>query len=244
MNEMATEKPKIKLNLAYSSISRLEKFQTKEEAQKRLEEVVAIANQIKSEIAEAKQHAWLHKDYSRDDWLLAAERAHNEYQIQAVELNRIIGQFGRIEREGVNVEQAVVFDVSEYVRIHGRIGVEQNFPDDLLECEALQYQILKDLASIKDQLRRATVKAKSGNGFSSNRWFTNAKTALKIKQATHQALLGHAARLRRVQKQKDSESFPRMFISAARELLSKEVYSQLMDRAHELVAEEKQKASL
>ena len=241
---MTTDKPRINLNLTYSSIGRHEKFKTKEEAQKRQEEVLEIMAQIKSEIEEAKKHAWITKDYSRDDWILSAERALNEYQIQYVELSRIIGEFSNIARSGINVEEAVDFNVIDYVKIHGRIGVEQNFPNDVIECEALQYQVLKDMASIKDQIKRAVIKAKQGNGYSSSRWFTSANTALKIKQATHQALLGHTARLRRELKQKDNESFPRMFMSAARELLSKEVYGQLMDRAHELVAEEKKKASI
>lgn len=240
---MTTEKPKINLNLTYSSVGRLEKFKTKEEAQKRQEEVGEIMAQIKSEIAEAKKHAWLSKDYSRDEWMLSAERALNEYQIQHQELSRIIGEFSNIARSGINVEEAVDFNVIDYVKIHGRIGVEQNFPNEVIECEALQYQVLKDMASIKDQIKRAVVKAKSGNGYSSSRWFTSANTALKIKQATHQALLGHTARLRKEQRQKESETFPRMFMSAAYEQLSKEVYSQLMDRAHELVAEEKNKSS-
>lgn len=240
---MTTEKPRFNLNLKYSSIGRHEKFKTKEEAQKRQEEVREVMARIKNEIDEAKRHAWITKDYSKDEWLLSAERAHSEYQIQHQELGRIIGEFSNIERSGIAVEDAADFDVIDYVKIHGRIGVEQNFPLDVLECEALQYQVLRDMASIRDQLKRAVIKGKQGKGYSNAHWFTSANTALKIKQATHQALMGHTAALRRDLKQKDNESFPRNFMTAAREQLSKEVYGQLMDRAHELVAEQKKKAS-
>lgn len=236
-------KPRVNLNLTYSSIGRHEKFKTKEDALERQKEIREVIDRIKKDIDEAKKHARLTKDYSSDEWIMSAERALSEHQIKHQELCRIIGEFSKIERNGIVVEEAVDFDVLDYVKIHGRIGVEQNFPVDVLECEALQYQVLRDMASIKDQINRAVIKAKQGKGFSSPRWFTSANTALKIKQATHQALLGHTAKLRRDLKQKDIESFPRQFMVAAREQLSKEIYGQLMDRAHELVAEEKKKAS-
>lgn len=230
------------MNLTYSGIGRHEKFKTKEEAKKRQQEVLEIMAQIKSDIEEAKKHAWLTKDYSKDEWILSAERSLNEHKIQHLELSRIIGEFSNIARSGINVEEAADFDVIDYVKIHGRIGVEQNFPNEVIECDALQYQVLRDMASIKDQIRRATTKAKSGHGYSSNRWFTSANTALKIKQATHQALLGHTSKLRRELKQRDQAGFDRNFIVAARELLTKELYGDLIKRAHQLVEEEKKKA--
>ena len=231
----AKDKPRINLTLTYGKLGRQEQFKTKEDAQQRQAELQEVMKQIKADIDAYHSYAWQTKDYYADEWLLSAERALNEHRILHQELSRVIGQFGTIEREGINIDQAEVFDVIAYVKLHGRIGVEQNFPNDVQECEALAYQVLKDIASIKDQIKRAIIKAKSGNGYSNPKWFTSANKALSIKQATHQALQPYTAKLRRDKKNQSGILFERAFVDAAYELLSKENFSQIKSRAHELM---------
>ena len=113
-------------------------------------------------------------------------------------------------------------------------GAEQDLPADVAGCEALENQLLRDMATIKAQIARAVSRAKAAGHYADNHWFTNANTALRMKQATHQALQTHTATLRKAQKQTEADNFARHFFAAARTILPKNTYIDLLNEAKRL----------
>lgn len=112
----------------------------------------------------------------------------------------------------------------------------QDFPSDLKSCDLLETELLNDIATIKAQIARAVSKAKVTGNYASNHWFTDANKSLRLKQTMHQALQKHAAGLRKVMKQNEADSFAKHFFTAARTLLPKETYFELVSEARRLAA--------
>lgn len=117
----------------------------------------------------------------------------------------------------------------------------QSLPVDLESCEALEIELLQEIATIKAQIARAVSQAKSAGTYASNHWFIDANKSLRHKQAQHQALQTHAAGLRRKMKQQKADNFARYFFDAARTLLPKHTYLELLGEAKRLATMESKK---
>lgn len=117
----------------------------------------------------------------------------------------------------------------------------QSLPTDLESCDSLEIELLQEIATIKAQIARAVSRAKSAGTYASNHWFVDANKSLRYKQAQLQALQMHAAGLRRKVKQQEADNFARYFFDAARTLLPKHTYLELLDEAKRLATTESKK---
>ena len=100
--------------------------------------------------------------------------------------------------------------------------------DDIFRC-------LEEMASIKEQISRASAKARSQKIYSDVDWFHSAKRALKHKQIDHQKLQGRLSELNKlaaVQTKEpastDSRNFERAFMHEAKMFLSGATYEDLL----------------
>lgn len=106
-------------------------------------------------------------------------------------------------------------------------------------------RLLEDIANIKDQIDRASAKARQTGDYSDNDWFHSAKRALRHKQAEHQRTLREAAELRRCLKALKQVSgdpagrtFERQFMIEAKAVLSGELYGAIIARTQSNLSEE------
>lgn len=210
---------------------------TSEEATARAAEILEVIEDIKQQLADARQQARISGDRSDGDWYRSAERALREYQIEHQEMLLMQGSLRLQESAACAPVNQRPFDIAQFLRIKVSAGGMQPFPTALQECEALLLQIARDMASIKDQISRAQYKGKSTGVYAPSKWFASANLALKNKQAEHQALLRHAADLRREIKRAQHVAcqaletpFTRMFLQVARANLSEELYNSLIQQ--------------
>lgn len=211
---------------------------TSEEANARAAEILEAIEDIKQQLANARQQARISGDRSDGDWYRSAERALREYQVEHQEMLLMQGSLRSQESAGCAPVNQRPFDIAHFLRIKASAQGMQTFPSEVPECDALMLQIARDMASIKDQLSRAQYKGKSTGVYAPSKWFANANLALKNKQAEHQALQRHAADLRRDIKRAQHDAskaietpFSRIFMQVARANLSKEIYDSLIAEA-------------
>jgi hypothetical protein len=223
------------INIKHTSLGQTVCFQSRADVEKRQAEVLAAINALKSQLHESADA--LSGSAEDRDRYLSAELALRARQIEHQELSRILGSL----TAGQTVARNTYTDWSEYVRSNESAGIESGFPMDVPACEALESHLLRDMASIKAQIARSVSKARSSGKYADRHWFTNANTALRIKQATHQALQLHTAGLRRDHKQKQASAFPNFFFEAARRLLPKQLYMDLLTEAERLQTEAESK---
>ena len=222
------------LNLTHTSMGQSVRFESREDVERRQAEVLAVINDIKGQLDRARAANHVTKSFADNDWYLSAQEALKARQLEHQELTRILAA---LSSAGAASSVSQDLKLEDYVRLHGQHGQERDLPDDLPGCDALENTLLRDIAAIKAQISRAVSKSKASGKYADNHWFTNANSALRIKQATHQALQTHAAGLRKAAKQVEADSFAKYFFEAARALLPKATYMDLLNEAKRLQAE-------
>jgi len=102
-------------------------------------------------------------------------------------------------------------------------------------------ETIEAIAAIKEQISRAKSNAAQTGDYSDTDWFHRTNRALRHKQADHQLLLREMAKARATSKQathkereKQSLSFEREFMRAAKQLLDGPTYTMLMIEARRL----------
>ena len=230
----------VNLTLRYSNTGKYERFTKKEEAENKRNEIEDLLKRKTAELDNSRKYRERTKDHSFDDWIFKEERVIAALKIQLNEINRIYFELQKIEKEGRDISDIQQFDIDEYLRVHEAIGVEQNFPDSLIECQALLYKLRMDCVSINFQLKQKNAK-KRGGGVSHQLWVNRASTAIEIKRATISALELHAQGFRKETKASKKSLLKDMFHEAAYQLLPRDVFDQITIKAKELVALEKAK---
>lgn len=220
------------INLTHQSMGESVRFVCREDVEDRQAQVLAAINTIKAQLASARAENQSTRSYEDSDWYLSAQEALKARQLEHQELSKILATLSTVA--GVSLKSS---EWDEYVRQHGQLGAEGDLPSDLAGCDAREITLLREIAAIKAQVARAVSKAKASGKYADNHWFTNARAALRIKQATHQALQTHAAGLRKAGKQIEADNFAKHFFEAARTLLPKATYIDLLNEAKRLQAE-------
>ena len=104
---------------------------------------------------------------------------------------------------------------------------------DLDELTSLAYHISENMVRVKKQIETAAANYNINGVQSDPEWFINARMALKHMGRAHQAVqvaIGKANRRRR----QEGRPLGDFFMTAAKELLHKDTFDMLLERAREL----------
>ncbi|WP_429498643.1 hypothetical protein ACQUFY_04550 [Robbsia andropogonis] len=114
-------------------------------------------------------------------------------------------------------------------------GAADDIEKQILDHEAKCDTVLRDIASIKEQIGRAKARAQGDRIYADSDWYQSANRALRHKQIEHQRLLREGAAMRRKLKKSTTPSaeeltFERTFMREAKAILDGSLYSRIIER--------------
>lgn len=109
-------------------------------------------------------------------------------------------------------------------------AIEESYSSDREELEALAYE----LADIRSQIEIRKARDQVGDEPIDKIWLAKATAALRYKGIRHQELLRDLGEARRKALDDAAHTYERCFMQAARELLSRDQFLKLADRAREI----------
>lgn len=88
-----------------------------------------------------------------------------------------------------------------------------------------------ELARVKEQIGRAKAEAASSGVYSDSDWFHRASTAMRMMGRDHQLLLSELGSRRKAGRVMHNAVIERQFVEAAREMIDKETFIEIMNAA-------------
>lgn len=105
------------------------------------------------------------------------------------------------------------------------------------DLELESNQLVIDIANIKLQLANAKSEAVINNVFADTKWFNNAKHALRMKGIAHQNVTKELAKRNKENKKKEIRKLDHYIHMAARKILPKEIFEEILETAQEWMIE-------
>lgn len=116
------------------------------------------------------------------------------------------------------------------------MSIKQEFQNEIEGCDyeellEIKLRIQSEASMVRAKIDDAKTRLHCGEGHADPEWFRRANAALKVKGWQDQEIARHMSAAKRKRNEAQNQILERRFIAVARDVLSKDVFFEIMERA-------------